>query len=189
MTKARRIGLRLALLGLVGAVLVVLIVVLATRPSSQSTSFQSPLLGRNAPPTAGVTLQGPTFSIASAKGRPVVLNFFASWCPPCQEEAPQLSAFTYDQSKLSDGAKMVGIVFNDSTSAMESFIKAQGVNYPVLTDPRGLLGNEWGVSSPPTTFIISPSGRVVKALVGPTTASQLDKAVAQFQTPSTSSGN
>jgi peroxiredoxin len=84
---------------------------------------------------------------------------------------------------------MVGIVFNDSTSAMEAFLKAQGVNYPVLTDSRGLLGNEWGVSSPPTTFIISPSGRVVKALVGPTTASQLDKAVAQFQTPPASSGN
>ena len=189
MTKGRRIGFRLGILGLVSAVLIVLIAFLATRPSSQSTSFQSPLLGRIAPPTAGVTLQGPTFSLASAEGRPVVINFFASWCPPCQEEAPQLSAFTYDQSKLTDGAQMVGIVFNDSISAMESFVKVQGVNYPVLTDPQGLLGSEWGVSSPPTTFIISPSGRVVKALVGPTTASQLNKAVARFQTSSTSSGN
>jgi cytochrome c biogenesis protein CcmG/thiol:disulfide interchange protein DsbE len=180
MTPPKRVRFIALLSGVVGVIVVALIVLLATRDSNQATTFQSPLLGRPAPVMAGVTLQGPVINLANAKGHVVVVNFFASWCPPCQQESPQLSAFAYDQTKITNGAQMLGVVYNDSNTAMKAFIQQQGIGYPVLTDPQGNTANRWGVSSPPTTYIVAASGRVVAAYVGPLTAKQLDAAVKPY---------
>jgi cytochrome c biogenesis protein CcmG/thiol:disulfide interchange protein DsbE len=164
--------------GFLGLLCIGLIVLLATRSSSQATSFESPLLGRPAPLTAGQSLQGQDIDLAQAKGRVAVINFFASWCPPCQSESAQLSAFAYDQSKRAEGAVMFGVVFNDSNAAARAFVVSHGVDYPVLIDPRGAIANRWGVSSPPTSFLVAADGTVVKAYVGPLSAAQLDRDVA-----------
>ena len=172
----------------VGAMVLGLIVLLATRGTSQATTLDSPLLGKTAPTTRSVTLDGHAISIASYRGRPLVINFFASWCPPCQSEAAQLAAFSYDQSLEGDGASILGVVFNDATSAVRHFVVTEGVNYPVLTDPGGAIANAWGVSSPPTTFILNAHGAVAMALVGPVTASVLDADVAHVSNETVSNG-
>jgi cytochrome c biogenesis protein CcmG/thiol:disulfide interchange protein DsbE len=166
----------------VAAVAVAMIALLATRSPTQATAFESPLLGQQAPATSSRTLGGASVDLAADRGRVVVLNFFASWCPPCREEAPQLNAFAYDQSQLADGATMVGVVFNDADSAAARFVADQGALYPVLVDPDGRIGAAWGVDSPPTTYVIDAKGVVVDALVGPLTASELDAIVAKYQT-------
>jgi DsbE subfamily thiol:disulfide oxidoreductase len=178
MSEQRRVRVIALVCGGVGVVLVGLIVLLATRGHSQATTLESPLLGHEAPATSSVTLDGHTVSIEAYRGRPLVINFFASWCPPCQQEAPQLAAFEYDQSLKTNGAAIVGVIFNDADAAVRRFVSSEGVNYPVLTDPTGGIANAWGVTSPPTTFIVNARGVVVSALVGPLTATQLDKAVA-----------
>jgi len=185
---ARRVRIVAIVSASVAVVLVALIVLLATRSPSTAVAFESPLLSHPAPATKSLTLDGKPLDLSSYKGRAVVLNFFASWCQPCQTEAPQLSAFTYDQAKLANGAAMVGVVFNDSNAAAAKFAASNGVNYPILVDPGGRVANGWGVASPPTTFIISPSGEVVAALVGASTAIELDRAVAPY-TSSTASSN
>ena len=165
-----------------GVVLVALIVLLVGRSNAPATSIAGPLIGTTAPPTTGTSLDGATVDLSAYRGRPVVLNFVASWCGPCRTEAPHLEAFAYDQSKLENGAKVVGVAFNDATAAMRSYAAAQGVTYPIITDPNGTIASAWGVASPPTTFVISPQGKVTKELVGAVTVADLAHAVAPFST-------
>ena len=171
-----------------GVVLVALIALLVGRTNAPATKVDSPLIGTHAPKVVGTTLDGTKVDLSSLRGRPVVLNFVASWCGPCRTEAPHLEAFAVDQSKVTNGAVVVGVTFNDATSAMRSYAAAQGVTYPILTDPQGGIASAWGVASPPTTFVISPTGKVAAELVGAVSVQDLAKAVAPFSTTTSNDG-
>lgn len=174
-------------------VLVVVAVVAATRPSSQATQAQSPLVGHRAPALDGTTLSGQRFSLANERGHYVYVNFFASWCPPCQQEEPALVDFAFRQSRVGTigtggtgtgtagtaggvgGARMVSVVFNDTVGDARRFVDDWGIKWPVVPDSGGSIANRYGVGSPPTTFLIDPSGVVVGTWIGPVTVAQLDE--------------
>lgn len=155
-----------------------LVAVLATRPPFTATEVDTPLLGHQAPTLEGTTLGGQRFDMASLRGRWVVVNFFASWCSPCQEEEPALVAFAY-QHRGTSGAALVGVVYDDTAAAARSFMTSAGASWPALEDPGGLLAVDYGVRAPPETFIVSPTGTVVAHLDGPVTSAQLDHWLAQ----------
>ncbi len=163
---------------LAGAVLLVLVVVgivLATRTPQEATEVQSPLQGQAAPAFSGASLtNGTPVSLHSLRGHYVVLNFFASWCIPCQQEAPDLSRFHFQQSRASGGADMVSVVFHDTTSTAKGFLKQNGDLWPAIADPGGAIAEHYGVTAPPTTFVIDPAGRVAAVLEGPATQKNLD---------------
>jgi cytochrome c biogenesis protein CcmG/thiol:disulfide interchange protein DsbE len=161
--------------GLVLVVLAAVGIVLATRTPQEATAVQSPLLGRMAPSLTGTDLStGGRVDLAALHGHYVVVNFFASWCVPCQQEAPDLSRFSYQQAHKAGGADMVSVVFHDTTSTARSFLVSNGDLWPAVSDPGGAIAERYGVTSPPTTFVVAPSGRVAAVLVGPTTDSNLD---------------
>lgn len=159
--------------------LVAVAVVAATRPSSQATSVQSPLLGKTAPEFSQTAFSGHHVSLSQYRGRYVVVNFFASWCPPCQKEEPNLVRFAFQQSRLAQGAALVGVVFDDPNQAARQFVAQWGATWPTIPDPGGSLASSYGVTAPPTTFVIDPSGTVVGMETGPVTVAQLDHLLAQ----------
>lgn len=154
----------------VGASLVAL---LATRPQQTATEVDTPLVGQAAPAITGPTLAGGSFDLAALRGRWVVVNFFASWCPPCQQEQPELVAFAYAHRGPGDAA-LVGVVFDDSASTARSFMRSTGASWPAVVDPGGQIALDYGVRGPPETFIVSPRGTVVAHFDGPMTNATLD---------------
>jgi cytochrome c biogenesis protein CcmG, thiol:disulfide interchange protein DsbE len=157
-----------------------LIAVLATRPPATVAEVQSPLVGHRAPAISGVTLDGVRVTLSRAPGKYLVVNFFASWCEPCQSEGPNLVQFQFEHQRAGD-ASMLSVVFDDTDSAARSYQASLGATWPTLADPGGKLAESFGVREPPSTFIIAPDGRVVAYIIAPVTAADLNKIIAEAE--------
>lgn len=166
-------GVRIAALSAL-VVVGVLVGFLVSRPSDQQAiQVDSPLLGTSAPHVTAATLGHTTVSLASLRGRVVVLSFFASWCAACATEAPDLVTYAFHVRATHLPATVLGVVYNDGDAAVASFAQHFGVTFPVLTDPQGELANDFAVASPPVTIVLNRQGRVAAVLQGPVTAHQL----------------
>ncbi len=166
------------LAGLVVVALVALAVVVATRPSSQAASVDSPLVGHPVPPIFARSFGGRLVSLAADRGDVVVVNFFASWCPPCAAEEPNLARFAFAAKEQGLPVKMVSVDIDDSTAGARRFLTQWGVSWPTLPDHSGRFASEFGVGSPPMTFFVDRSGTVVAAFAGPMSYGQLASTVA-----------
>ena len=105
-----------------------------------------------------------TLSLASLRGKVVAVNFWASWCGPCRDEAPLLER-TWTENR-SRGLVVVGVDANDYSGDARQFMRAHGLTYPILHDAHGSTLGRWGVPGLPTTFVVNQSGRVVAKIVG-----------------------
>jgi thiol-disulfide isomerase/thioredoxin len=123
-------------------------------------------------------LNGKTHALSDYRGKWVVVNYWATWCPPCQDEIPDLVDF-YERHKDKD-AIVIGINFEDiGGEQLKSFVDSYLISYPILRSdplPRTPLGPIPGL---PTTYIIDPEGSPVARQVGPVTAKQLEDYIAR----------
>jgi thiol-disulfide isomerase/thioredoxin len=126
--------------------------------------------GRPAPALPSRVLVGPRVSLATLHGRPAIIHFWASWCPPCVKEAPELAQLA---GELHGRATLVGVDWSDSPGSAAAFVRQHHWTFPVLIDSSGEVGNTYGLTGLPTTFVLDRQGRIVRRLVGPQTASGL----------------
>ena len=104
-----------------------------------------------------------TISLASLRGKAVVVNFWASWCVPCKEEAPVLEA-AWQQHRKS-GLVVLGVDFNDLRPDALGFVRKHGMTYPIVYDRDGALVAKFGATGVPETFFIDRKGRLVGSRV------------------------
>jgi cytochrome c biogenesis protein CcmG/thiol:disulfide interchange protein DsbE len=127
-----------------------------------------------APPLPSSVLVPPRAKLVELRGKPVAVNFWASWCAPCRKEAPALESLA---RSLDGRAHVVGVNWTDRLGAARSWIDEHRWTFPNLRDADGTVGGDYGLSGLPTTFIIDSHGRIADVLLGPQSESRLRTAL------------
>ena len=113
-----------------------------------------------APELQGRLLSGETFSLASLKGAPVLVHFWATWCPICRLEEDSIDG-------LAEDFPVITIATTSGEAAeVRAYLVEKGLDFPVLLDESGDIGREWGVKGVPASFILDGGGRIAHATVG-----------------------
>ncbi len=130
--------------------------------SGSASSSAIARVGNPAPDWVEPSIPGPTLSLASLRGKPVYLNFFATWCPPCIEEAPSIDALA---RAYGPRAAVVGVDVLESAHKAAAFRASHHLSYPIVTD-TGTLRRQYEVNGLPVHVFIDRGGVVRKIVVG-----------------------
>ena len=142
-----------------------LLVAMLCLPLLAHAQFQkTPWPAAQATPALDLTdLQGQHWTTERLKGRAVVLNFWATWCPPCKEELPSLQTL----HEMGGGDPVViGINVRETASHVRRYLASTGMNFPVVLDPQAELAKRFGITAFPTTLLIAPDGKIRWRVVG-----------------------
>ncbi|HXJ17418.1 MAG TPA: TlpA disulfide reductase family protein [Candidatus Polarisedimenticolia bacterium] len=112
-----------------------------------------------------LTLDGKAARLSDLRGKVVVLNFWATWCPPCVDEAPSLNALQRRIAPL--GGVVLGVSVDDDQGAYDGFLKAYNISYPTYRDPTKKIALDYGSTMYPETYVINRDGRFDRKIIGP----------------------
>lgn len=133
--------------------------------------IESPLIGRPAPAFALKAVgTGETIDLSQYRGKPVILNFWATWCHPCWDEHPVL---TQTSQVLGSQVQFLGVVFQDDEGRIKDFLQQRGWAYPTLVDQAGKTAIAYGVGGVPETFFLDKNGTIVAKFAGPMSADDI----------------
>ena len=118
-----------------------------------------------------VALDGSDLSLSAKNGEVVVVNFFASYCAPCREEAADLEETWREYQGR--GVQFFGIAHKDADSKAQAFLEEFDVTYPSAIDPGNRTARAYGVTGVPETFVVDQQGRLIRHFIGPVTGAQL----------------
>lgn len=155
------------------AIAAVLVGVLFLGLGKNPAAIRSPLIGKPAPMFALREVgTGRTVDVSSLKGKPVVINFWATWCGPCWEEHPVL---VENARMLGPNVQFLGVVFQDSEEKILTFLNQRGSSYPTVVDDRGKTAIAYGVGGVPETFFLDGNGVIVAKYSGPMSSAALQE--------------
>jgi cytochrome c biogenesis protein CcmG, thiol:disulfide interchange protein DsbE len=184
-TSRRRLAFLIAGLGaaaLIALVVFALFVPLGASGPDSSTLGGHPLVGDPAPEIMLETLDGDTVSLASLRGRPVLVNFWATWCLPCRDEFPLLAAAYAEHADA--GLEILGVVHDDTAEGARAFAQDMGATWPMLLDAEDVAWADYLGVAMPTSFFIDADGVVRAASLGAFRETGLDALLEKILTQS-----
>jgi thiol-disulfide isomerase/thioredoxin len=160
---------------LAGVAAIVALAVFGLASSGSATGRPAPGLPRERLAGAPVTL---TSLVSGAGGRSTLVVFWASWCEPCEREAPAFERFA--ESAQGHG-RIVGVDWSDALAGARGFVKRYRWRFPNVRDSEGAVGNAYGITVLPTTFVLDGRGRIRSVLRGPQDQASLARALAAVE--------
>ncbi|MBA3945119.1 MAG: TlpA family protein disulfide reductase [Herpetosiphonaceae bacterium] len=136
----------------------------------------SPEVGRRAPNFKLATTSGATVSLDQLHGKPVILNFFATWCTSCKQEMPLLQ-------RASQAVQVVGVDLRDERAAVAAFAQQNDAHYPLLLDTGGDVNESYRVGNLPMTYVMDGDGTIRTVVIGAVTEPKLRTILAQVGLP------
>ena len=107
------------------------------------------------------TLAGEPVTLSDYRGKWVLLNFWATWCPPCVEEMPYLNQLAAERDLI-----VLGVNFNEDRERVAQFVAEKGIDFPILLEPDDITLLFYGVRGLPRTFLIAPDGTLARSVIG-----------------------
>lgn len=158
MTARQETAAKLGLLGFV-----TLFVVFFSQPHGQ---FRALALGDTVPNFTLRDDDGKVVALADFRGKIVVLNFWATWCPPCIEEMPSLKHFAERYAER--GVEVIGVSLDEDPDAYRAFLADHQINFLTLRNPSRAVSDQYGTFKLPETYIIGREGQLLNKIIGPT---------------------
>jgi peroxiredoxin len=140
------------------AVFLLTVVLAVAGCSGDSDGGQGTVPGSPAPDFQLESLDGPAISLSDLRGRPVLLNFWATWCGPCRLEIPFLKEVSRDESWRAQGLVILAVNLGEPAADVREFVEFYGLTFPVLLDSQGQIGMLYNAASIPTTYFVDKDG-------------------------------
>ncbi|ANB57917.1 thioredoxin family protein [Anoxybacillus sp. B7M1] len=125
------------------------------------------------------TPEGQQIRLSDLRGKPVIINFWATWCPPCQKEMPDIEKF-YKQYKDDVELLSVHLTSQDRRENLSPFMKKYGLTFPIVMDEKGEVLKLYNIQTIPTTYIIDGQGVIRKKVIGPMTYKQMQDIISRL---------
>ncbi|MEX1018423.1 MAG: redoxin domain-containing protein [Litorilinea sp.] len=145
--------------------------------TAQPAPSEDPVIGRIAPDFELVTLDGTTLQLHELRGTPVVLNFWATWCGPCQRELPALQAAA---ERYADRVLILGIDQGEAGEVVQPYVDEMGLTFPIPLDSDMVVGRLYNVQGLPTTYFVDADGVVRHLWLGEMNSITLAEGIAEI---------
>ncbi len=150
---------------ILAVVIIIAMIVLSLMLPKEEGHKIAAVVGLEAPDFQLKDTNGNVWKLSNLKGRVVFVNFWASWCAPCREEMPYMESL----HKKMQGRpfQMLAILYKDDPATAMSYMKRNGLDFPVLLDPDGKTAKEYGITGVPETYLVDKTSILRKKFVGP----------------------
>ncbi|MEG0383986.1 MAG: TlpA disulfide reductase family protein [Solibacillus sp.] len=125
--------------------------------------------GQIAPDFTLMNIQGEEVTLSDLRGKRVVLNFWATWCPPCEAEMPHMQKY-YDKYAKKDNVEIIGVNLTyekENVERVKQFLESYNITFPILLEPVWSVSKQYEIITIPSTFMIDTEGKIQKQIIGP----------------------